>query len=82
LAQDIVTVLKNREYYLALAKKAKDRAKVIADIQSIAKRTVEVYREVIHEHSVLKKSAIPTTLLVSAMLCYKMIQYLGKERLK
>jgi glycosyltransferase involved in cell wall biosynthesis len=87
LAQDIVTILKNREYYLDLAKKAKDKAKVIADIQSIAKRTVEVYREVIKrkekfiEYCVFRQSAISTAILV-AMLGYKMIQYLGKERLK
>ena len=82
LAQDIVTVLRNREYYLDLAKKAKDRAKVVADIQSIARRTVEVYREVIHEHRVFRQSAISTALLVFAMLGYKMIQYFGRERLK
>ena len=82
LAQDIVTVLKNREYYLDLAKKAKDRAKLIADVQSIAKRTVEVYREVIYEHSVFRQIGISTALLILAMLVYKMIQYLGKERLK
>ncbi|MFQ6039281.1 MAG: glycosyltransferase family 4 protein [Candidatus Poribacteria bacterium] len=82
LAEDIITVLKNREYYLALAKKAKDRAKVIADIQSIARRTVEVYREVIREHRVFRQPAISTALLALAMLGYKMIQYLGKERLK
>ncbi|HIE28765.1 TPA: glycosyltransferase family 1 protein [Candidatus Poribacteria bacterium] len=82
LAEDIITVLKNRAYYLDLAKKAKDRAKVIVDIQSIAKRTVEVYREVIHEHRLLKQSAISTALLVFAMLGYKMGQYFGKGRLK
>jgi len=82
LAQDIITVLKNREYYLDQAKKAKDRAKVIADIQSIARRTVEVYREIIHEHRLFKQPVISTAILVFAMLGYKMIQYFGKERLK
>jgi len=82
LAQDIITVLKNREYYLDQAKKAKDIAKVIADIQSIARRTVEVYREIIHEHRLFKQPVIFTVILVLAMLGYKVIQYLRKERLK
>ncbi len=82
LAQDIITVLKNREYYLTLAKKAKDKAKVIADIQSIARRTVEVYREVIYERHVSRQFTISIALSVFAMLGYKMIQYLGKGRLK
>ena len=82
LAQDIITVLQNREYYLEQARETKEMAKAIADIQSIAGRTVEVYREVIHDSYALRKSTISTAMLIFTMLGYKIIQYLGKGRLK
>jgi len=82
MAQDIIEVLKNREFYLDLTVKAKERVFAIANIHHVARRTVEVYLEAIHQQRTQKQSQIVTASWVFAMLCYKIVQYLGKERLR
>ena len=82
IAQDIISVLKKREFYLDLAVKAKERAIASANIHQVARRTVAVYLEAIHQQQKQRQPPLVTGLWVCAMLCYKIVQYLGKERLK